>query len=402
MFTIKVFFLRLYMAIFKLVTRILPFNWPQTFSGPDSALTLCQHIASEGHKNVLIVTDDMLVKLGLITPLQAALENAGITAPIYSGVKPDPTIEQIETGFTMLQEHNCDGILAIGGGSSIDAAKIIGARAKNNKPIVKMAGLFRVFRGMLPLYAVPTTAGTGSEVTIAAVVSDPDQQRKLPVMDLKLMPTACALDAKLMAGLPAPITAATGMDALTHAVEAYVSNNAFKATDELAVKATQLIIEHLPKVMQDGSNLESRQAMAEASNLAGKAFTQAGVGYVHAIAHNFGALYHTPHGLANAIVMPYVLSFSKPKCADRLANLARACNIGSANDNDEQLADAFIARIREMNAAFNIPEKLDALRREDIPQIATAALKEARFTYAVPRYLDQQGCEQLVAQIMVS
>lgn len=400
MFALKVFLHRCYMVIFKYVVMVLPYKWPTTFDGAGSAKELCKHIAAEGHKKVLIVTDAMLVQLGLIDPIKAELDAQGVESTIYDGVKPDPTVDQIEAGFDMYKAEGCDGLLAIGGGSSIDAAKVIGARAKNNKPIRKMAGLFRVFRGMAPLYAIPTTAGTGSEVTIAAVVSDPEAQRKLPIMDLKIMPTACALDGTLMTGLPAPITSATGMDALTHAVEAYISEAASGKTDALAIEAAKLIMANLETAVADGGNVEARQAMTSASSMAGKAFTQAGVGYVHAIAHNFGALYHTPHGLANAIVMPYVLDFSLPKCASRLADLARACNIGSGSD--EELAKAFIARIREMNEKFNIPTKLDALKAEDIPQIAKAALDEARFTYAVPRYLDQKGCEALVAQILPS
>ena len=402
MFCIKVFFLRCYMVIFKVVTMILPFKWPKKFEGVGSSLELCRHIAAQGHNKVLVVTDNMLVKLGLVEPMKAELEKTGVKVYVYDGVQPDPTVDQIESGFDVLIASGCDCILAIGGGSSIDAAKVIGARAKNNKPIRKMAGLFRVYRGMLPLYAVPTTAGTGSEVTIAAVVSDPVAHRKLPIIDLKIMPTACALDGRIMTGLPAPITATTGMDALTHAVESYVSRNAFKETDKLAIEATQLIMQNLSRAYNDGSNVAARQAMARASNLAGKAFTQAGVGYVHAIAHNFGALYHTPHGLANAIVMPYVLEFSKHNCAGRLAELAKACNIGDANASDEQLADTFINKIREMKVEFGIPEQLEALKREDIPKNVDAALQEARFTYAVPRYLDKAGCEQLVSKMLIA
>ncbi len=401
LFALEVLFLRIYMTIFKGVTAILPFKWPHTFEGAGSSIDLCHHIAAEGHNKILIVTDSMLVKLGLLDGMKAELEKQGVSCFIYDGVKPDPTVEQIEAGFEVLKKHGCEAILAVGGGSSIDAAKVIGARAKNNKPIIKMAGLFRVFWGMLPLYVVPTTAGTGSEVTIAAVVSDPDQQRKLPLMDLKLMPTAAALDGALMTGLPPAITAATGMDALTHAVEAFISRNALKRTDEKAIEATQLIMRNLPTAFSDGKNIEARQNMARASHLAGIAFTQAGVGYVHAIAHNFGARYHTPHGLANAIVMPYVLEYSKPNCAGRLALLARECGIGPHDGTDEQLADAFIAKIREMKQMFSIPEKLDALRAEDIAPIAVAALSEARFTYAVPRYMDKATCEGVIRQMLV-
>lgn len=402
LFKLEVLFLRTYMAIFKVVTMVLPFKWPTNFEGADASLELCRHVAKQGHKKALIVTDSILLELGIIDPIKAELEKNGLATAVYDGVRSDPNIEQIEGGYEKLRAENCDCIVAVGGGSSIDAAKVIGARAKNDKSIQKMAGLFRVFRGMLPLYVVPTTAGTGSEVTIAAVVSDPVQERKLPIMDLKLMPTAAAIDGKIMAGMPAPITAATGMDALTHAVEAYVSRNAFAETDKLALEAAQLIVKNLPLAYADGSNVEARQAMALGSNLAGKAFTQAGVGYVHAIAHNFGALYHTPHGLANAIVMPYVLEYSIENCSEKLANLARACDIGPADGNDMTLAKAFIAKIREMKTQFDIPEKLDALTEKDIPRIATAALKEARFTYAVPRYMDQSRCEAVVGQMLAA
>lgn len=400
-FALKVAFLRVYMFFLKIGTMILPFKWPAVHSGPGSSLQLCETIAADGVKSLMIVTDAMLVEIGLLKDIEAKLKELGISYTIYDGVKPDPTIEQIETGLKILEENNCEAILAVGGGSSIDAAKVIAARKTNKKPIQKMAGLFRVFRKIHPLYAIPTTAGTGSEVTIAAVVSDPENQRKFPIMDLHLLPIKTALDGQLMAGLPPAITAATGMDALTHAVEAYISNNAWGATDEKAIEATQLVMENLPEAFNNGSNLEARQNMAQASHLAGIAFTQAGVGYVHAIAHNFGAYYHVPHGLANAIVMPHVLDYSKPKCADRLADLARACNIGNSDDSDEVLADKFIERIREMNATFGIPTKLDKLQTKDIPAIADAALKEARFTYAVPRYMDHPTCENLIKQMLV-
>jgi alcohol dehydrogenase len=408
MFALKVLCLRIYMRIFKGITVILPFKWPKIFDGPGSSLELCRYIANQGHKKILLVTDSMLAKLGLLDAMQVELEKQGITVVIYDGVMPDPTIAQIEAGVSVLKDNNCKAILAVGGGSSIDAAKVIAARGKSDKSIINMAGLFKIyFSGTLPLYAVPTTAGTGSEVTIAAVVSDPKQKRKLPIIDLKLMPVAAALDGELMTGLPAHITAATGMDALTHAVESYISRNALKHTDVKAIEATQLIMANLVTAVTDGSNVAARQAMVRASNLAGVAFTQAGVGYVHAIAHNFGALYHTPHGVANAIVMPYVLDYSKSSCTLRLADLAKACNIGLAdannanNANDEQLAEAFIQRIREMKHKFNIPTKLAALQRKDIPQIAAAALKEARFTYAVPRYMNKATCENLISQMLV-
>ena len=398
-FSLQVLFYRFYMALLKLSIRILPFKQPRLFTGADSALALCDALAADGTKRLMIVSDAVLMKIGLVDPIKQRLEDAGIQVTIYDGVEPDPSVEQIEAGVTQVKADQAEAILAIGGGSSIDAAKVIAARATNNKPIRRMEGLVRVFRRPLPLHAIPTTAGTGSEVTIAAVVSDLERQKKMSIIDLKLAPVTACLDGKLMAGLPPGVTAATGMDALTHAVEAYISRNALKRTDTEALEATRLIMEHLPKVMADGNNIESRQQMAQASYQAGIAFTQAGVGYVHAISHNFGARYHTPHGLGNAIVLPHVLEFSKPACTERLADLARVSGLDSNGVSNAELADRFIQRIRDMNAEFGIPTGLEALQDADVPAIAKAAMAEAHFTYAVPRYMDRATCEAFVRSL---
>lgn len=389
----------------KAGTAILPFRWPKTFElgleGDQPSLKLCDYIIKKGHQSLLFVTSPTPVRTGLIQPLLDKLQGAGITVTVHDAIKPDPTIAQIEAAVEILKANNCDGVIALGGGSVIDAAKVIAARGKNKKSIIKMTGMFRVSRGILPLYAVPTTAGTGSEVTIAAVVTDVEGQRKLPLMDPRLMPRAAALDGSLMLGVPKHVTAATGMDALTHAIEAYISGNAMKRTDVLALEAVKLIMGNLEIAVEDGQNLAARQAMARASNLAGQAFTQAGVGYVHAIAHNFGALYHIPHGRANAIVMPYVLEYSAPKCAKRLARIAREAGIGDEEISAEDRAALLIERIRELNRKFDIPEKLAELQAEDIPRIAKAARAEARFTYAVPRYMKRKACEALIAKMLV-
>jgi alcohol dehydrogenase class IV len=400
-FNAKTVFYKTRIRILKGTAMFLPFPKPTLFNGPGSSLELCEAMAQMGTRRVLIVTDAMLVKIGLIDEIREKLTDLGVEFTIYDGVQPDPTVDQIEAGLEMLGQHDCEAILAVGGGSPIDAAKVIAARATNDKPVQKMEGLFRVFRATLPLYAVPTTAGTGSEVTIAAVVSDPERQLKFAIIDPKLVPAMAALDASLMTGLPPSITAATGMDALTHAVEAYMSVNAVPDTDRHALAATRLIMKNLPVVMEDGRNLEARQHMSMASFYAALAFTRAGVGYVHAISHNFGAYYHTPHGLANAIVMPYVLDFSSPACTARLADLAEASGLKQADDCDETLAQKFIDHVRSLNARFGIPEKLEALKADDIPGIARAALKEAHGTYAVPRYMDRPACESIIQQIMV-
>ena len=400
-FSIKVFIYKLFQLALKWSTKLLTFRTPELFSGAGSSLQLCEHIATKTDvKSLLIVTDAMLVKIGLLNPMLDKLKSLGINTVIYDGVLPNPTIEQIETGLTMLKSAGCTAILAIGGGSSIDAAKVIAARARNPHKIVHMAGLMRVFFKPMPLYAVPTTAGTGSEVTIAAVVSDPSTTRKFAIMDPKLVPIGAALDGALMAGLPPHITSATGMDALTHAVEAYISRNHTPMTDAEALEATRLIMQNLPAAVATGSNIEARQNMAVASFKAGVAFTTAGVGYVHAIAHNFGAYYHLPHGLANAIILPYVLDFSKPDCAERLAKLAEVSGLKQGGESDAVLADRFIAHIRKLNAEFGIPTQVDKLKASDIPAITDKALAEAHWTYAVPRYMDKAECEAFVAQML--
>lgn len=399
-FAIKVLFFRIWQFLLKISTPLLFFSTPQLFTGPGSSLKLCEHIAGTGVKSLLVVTDAMLVKIGLLSPLLDKLGQLGVRCSVYDGVLPNPTIEQIENGLALLKREGCTAILAIGGGSSIDAAKVIAARATNPYKIVHMSGLMRVLFKLLPMYAVPTTAGTGSEVTIAAVVSDPANTRKFAIMSPRLVPLAAALDGALMTGLPPPITSATGMDALTHAVEAYLSRNRTKKTDAEALEATRLIMQNLPTAVRDGRNVEARQNMALASFKAGVAFTTAGVGYVHAIAHNFGAYYHVPHGLANAIILPRVLDFSKPACTTRLAQLAEVSGLKKGGETDEQLADAFIARVRVMNQEFGIPTQVDKLKAEDIPAITDKALTEAHLFYAVPRYMDTAECQAFIGQML--
>ena len=399
-FPVKVMFFKLVQFVLKWSSKALNFRTPELFTGAGSSLLLCEHMGRTGAKNILLVTDAMLAKIGLLDPIKAKLDELGIRYTIYDGVEPNPTIDQIEAGLALLKGEKCTAILAVGGGSPIDAAKVIAARAKNPLKVAHMAGLLRIIFKPLPLFVVPTTAGTGSEVTIAAVVSDPSTTRKFAIMDPNLVPLGAALDGALMAGLPAHITAATGMDALTHAVEAYISRNSNPSTDAEAVEATRLIMQNLPRVVKDGQDLEARQNMALASYKAGVAFTTAGVGYVHAIAHNFGAYYHVPHGLANAIILPRVLDFSKAFCIDRLAYLAQISGLRKGQETPTELADAFIAHVRALNAEFGIPTQVEQLREEDIPAIADKALSEAHWTYAVPRYMDKAECRSFIRQML--
>jgi len=379
--------------------KLLQFPRPFILTGAGSSLALCREIANTGARRVMVITDKALFDLGIVAPACKALAEAGVTVEVFHDVVPDPAYDLVLAGVERLKRFGADAVLAIGGGSPIDCAKAILHCHANEAHPARLTGLWLYAlprRRGLPLYAAPTTAGTGSEVTIVSVVSDVQSRTKRPIIDPKLVPAMVALDPDLMVGLPPHITAATGMDALTHAVEAYVSSLADAQTDALARAAVATIVSQLPVAYANGRDLAARERMAIAACMAGLAFTRAGVGYVHAVAHQLGALYHLPHGLANAIVMPHVLDVSKGHCAGRLADLARTSGLAREGATDEALADAFIARIRAMNDAMGIPGKVKELRREDFVTIVRNAFAEAHGTYGVPRYLSKAEAHSLL------
>jgi alcohol dehydrogenase class IV len=298
--------------------------------------------------------------------------------------------------------HRTDAILAVGGGSVIDAAKVIGAMVVSGKSPAKLVGMLKVGKPMLPLFAVPTTAGTGSEVTVAAVVTDPVAHVKAAVIDPKLVPAAAALDPLLTTGMPKSITAATGMDALTHAVEAYTNRWPHAETAFHAVSAVRMIFANLPRACANGEDIEAREAMLLASFYAGLAFTKAYVGYVHAFSHKVGGMYGVPHGLGNAILLPYVLDFLKdaPLAEQRLAELAIAIGAGKDGEPQAALAQRFVERVRELNRTVGIPEKLAALKATDIPEVARAAMIEAHRDYPVPKNMALSEAEALLRRCL--
>ncbi len=383
------------------VTRFLPIPQPTLLVGPGSSARLGQAVAGFGHTKILIVTDAIISKLGLLKQLTDALEAGGAAYVVFDEITPDAPIPLIERGIEFFRQNDCDAIVAFGGGSSMDASKAIAVSISNpNKTLRQLAGYFKGLRNPVPIYAVPTTAGTGSEVTVAAVISDPDRKSKLVIVDTRMVPKMAALDPSLMTGLPPSITAATGIDALTHAVEAYIGHWATPQTDGLALSAVGLIFENLPVAYREGSNLQAREKMSLASTYAGMAFTRANVGYVHAIAHQFGGRYHTPHGLANAIVLPHVLEFSMPEAADRMAQLAIRAKVADESDDDDTAAQKFLDAVIAMNAALGIPTTLAALKEADIPALAKAACHEAHTGYPVPRYMTQGECEEMIRKLL--
>lgn len=382
----------------KLLAKLLPDRVPVTFVGSDATRELCEVIAGLGLTKVLVVTDEGLVEVGLVAHVTDALTAAGVKWGLYSGVEPDPTFAQVDAGLEQLRSEGCDGVLACGGGSPMDAAKVIAASAGVGRPPAELEGRFKVKRAPLPLFALPTTAGTGSEVTFAAVVSDTETHAKKFFVDPNLLPQMAALDPKLMVGLPPHITAATAIDALTHAVESWLAKTATAQTEGYARVAVRLIFENLPTAFANGADLGARRAMALASYYAGLAFTRTSVGYVHAIAHDFGARYGTPHGLANAIALPHVLEFSKPAVEDRLARLAEMIDLGGSSDAEK--AEGFIGAVRELEQKVGIPSTLAALQEGDIAAIAESALAEAHMNYPVPRYMSQPECEALLRKVL--
>ncbi len=382
------------------VTGLLPIPTPVLLVGPKAGVRLGQALAGFGHRRILIVTDAQVVKLGLLKGLTAALTRAGAEYVVFDAVTADAPIPVIEKGIAFCQRRGCDAVVAFGGGSPMDAAKVIAYAVANRKAPRKLVGYFKGLRAPLPLYAVPTTAGTGSEVTVAAVISDPEAGQKLVIADTRLVPAMAALDPTLMTGLPPAVTAATGMDALTHAVEAFIGQWATDHTDRMALAAVGLVFENLRVACREGRNLEARERMSLAATYAGFAFTRANVGYVHAIAHQLGGRYHVPHGLANAIALPHVLRFLAPAVTKRLARLAVAAGVGKSVERPSVLAKRFIESIEKLSRDVKIPPTLDALKEADIPALARAACWEADTNYPVPKYMSPEDCEGVIRHVL--
>ncbi|HHX8348098.1 TPA: iron-containing alcohol dehydrogenase [Vibrio diabolicus] len=387
---------RTYTAGLKIAALILPMPRPTLFSGPGSMNELLESMTELGFKRVLLVTDEGLVQVGIVDKVLKAAAQLDLQLDVFSKVQPDPTYDQVESGLEAYHRFHCEGILALGGGSAMDCAKVIAAKVTNKRPIKKLAGLLKVWRMPAPLFAIPTTAGTGSEVTIAAVVSDPSSHIKTPLMDPKLVPLMAALDANLMIGLPPKITADTGVDALTHAIEAYVSRNATQETRAYSVAAIKLIFKHLPRVVAQGDDVEARHKMAMASYYAGLAFTKASLGYVHAFAHTFGAKYGIPHGMANGLALLPVLRFSLSEIEPQLRKLDALTAEGQSG---EASAQHFLTRVESLFASIDIKQKSALIKREDADALVDLILKEAHWNYPVPKFMSREECTQLLLDI---
>ena len=378
--------------------NFIPWGMPKTLEGPGSVKKLPKWIKKKRIKNVLIVTDSVLMSLGLLDGMIEALEDVGIDYTIYDGVQPNPTDINVKEGLQLFRDNECEAMIAFGGGSSMDCAKAIGAMHVKNKEVEQMQGLFRVLHRIPTIFAVPTTAGTGSETTVAAVITNSKTSHKASMNDVSLMPKYAVMDPELTAGLPPHITATTGMDALCHAVEAY-TNNTYNTRKEknLAEKAVKLIYENLYTAYCDGSNLEARINMQDASFYAGRAFTRGCVGYVHAVGHTLGGLYGVPHGLAMSVILPHVMRQFGPAAHERLARLAEVCGMDGANDAEK--AEKFIKWIEDLKHMMNIPVGLDVIEDKDVNQIIKWAMKEANPLYPTPVTWKKKDFQKLIATI---
>lgn len=392
------FYHRAKITLLKLAMALVPQSKPMLLLGSDSSRRLCGTIAQSGFRKVLIVTDKPLVELGLIAPICAELQKLGVDSVIFDGVEPDPSDTVVIAGTAMARQTGCDAVLAVGGGSSIDSAKIISI--KTNSDTDPLQSQRPIMKPGLALFAVPTTAGTGSEVTFGAVITDSTTHAKQGLAGPGLIPIAAALDPLLMQKLPPHITAATGMDALTHAIEAYIGTWKTNDTDRFAPAAARLIFNNLPQAYNNGDDLQAREAMAIASTYAGFAINSTFVGYTHAIAHQLGQ-YGVPHGLANAVLLPHVLEISKDAAAKRMAHLARFAGLGSDGESDQILSQKLIDRVIELNRLLGIPEQLEQIKTADFPLLIQAALKEGS-TLPVPVYLDASECESILNKITIA
>ncbi|MCB6200721.1 iron-containing alcohol dehydrogenase [Extibacter muris] len=392
---------RLFQKVMKLVMDHVPF-WrkPKMITGRDSLKKLPSIIKKKGIRNVLLVTDSGIAALGLHTQLVEWIREGGVECTVYDRTVANPTIANVEEALALYQENDCHAIIAFGGGSPMDCAKGVGARvARPRKKISSMRGELKILKPIPLLIAIPTTAGTGSETTLAAVLTDETTHEKYAINDFVLIPRYAVLDPVLTKGLPKDITASTGMDALTHAVEAYIGRSNTAETIEDSVAAVKLIFRNLEKAYGSGEDMEAREKMQKASFLAGAAFTRAYVGYVHAIAHSLGGEYGIPHGLANAVILPYVLDAYGSSIYIQLAELADIVKVGQELEEDQAKAEAFIAEIRAMNRRMGIPEKLEGIREDDIDMLAKRAAKEANPLYPVPKIMKKAQLKEIYYQI---
>ena len=395
---LKKAYCRIFQNIFKFALPVLPYRNPKIIG---SVRGIPEVLEKRGYNNVLIITDTGIRSLGLTERLEQTLKRNCISYQIYDKTVANPTTVNVDEALHMYLDNDCQAIIGFGGGSSMDCAKAVGACAvKPNQSLAQMKGILKVHKKLPLLMAVPTTAGTGSETTLAAVITDADTRYKYAINDFPLIPRYAVLDPKVTLSLPPFITATTGMDALTHSVEAYIGNSTTIDTRRDALKAVKLIFENIDIAYEHGDNIQARRNMLHASFYAGCAFTRSYVGYVHAVAHSLGGQYNVPHGLANAILLPLVLREYGSCINKKLHRLAIAAGLADKNTPDHEAAELFIRAIEEMKERFGIVNIVKEIQETDIPKLAHYADKEANPLYPVPKLMDASELEKFYYMLM--
>lgn len=395
---LKKMWCRIFQGAFRLAIPLLPYRRPEQVRDVAELPSL---LAGRGCRGVLMVTSPSVAKMAGTKRLLDALRAAGISCAVYDKTVPNPTTDTVEEALALYKEGECQAIIGIGGGSSLDCAKAVGVRVvRPGKPLSKLGGVLKVRKRLPPLAAIPTTAGTGSETTIAAVITDAETRDKYAISDFPLIPDYAVLDPEMTLTLPPHLTASTGMDALTHAVEAFIGRSTTPDTREDALAAVKLIFENLERAYRDGSDMEARRNMLTASFRAGCAFTKSYVGYVHAVAHSLGGAYNVAHGYANAVILPVMLRAYGSAVYPKLAQLAQAAGLAGQGMGEREKALAFLDGVEGLKTRCGIGSTIPELRREDIPALARHADREANPLYPVPVLMDAGELEKIYERLL--
>lgn len=351
-----------------------------SYFGAGARRMLADEFRGRGYVRAFVVTDKDLIRFGVAGKVTGVLDEAGIAYEIFSDLKPNPTVKNVQAGVEAFRRSGADAIVAIGGGSAMDTAKAVGIIAANPAfgDVVSLEGTAPTANRSVPVFALPTTAGTAAEVTINYVITDEANTKKMVCVDPKDIPAVAIIDAELMAAMPRGLTAATGMDALTHAIEGYITKGAWTLTDMFELKAVELIARWLPAAVENGADTEAREGMAVAQYIAGMGFSNVGLGLVHGMAHPLGAFYDIPHGVANALLLPYVMQYNMESSLVKFGDVARAMGVDTAGMDTRQAAQAAVDAVRALAVRVGIPQRLSSLgvRKEDLPRLAASALAD--------------------------
>ena len=374
-----------------------------SYFGPGARKQLPAEMERMGARKALVVTDKDLLKFGVADKVLDVLRGAGIPFDVFSDLKPNPTVTNVKAGVQAFSASGADILVAIGGGSSMDVAKAIGIITNNPEfaDVVSLEGVANTKKKSVPIIALPTTAGTAAEVTINYVITDEANQKKMVCVDPNDIPAVALVDAELMYTLPKSLTAATGMDALTHAIEGLITKGAWEMSDMFEIKAIEMINRYLETAVNEPTNEEARNGMAVAQYIAGMAFSNVGLGLVHGMAHPLGAIFDIPHGVANALLLPTVMAFNASAALDKYADIAKAMNVYRPGMSQEEAADAAVRAVRELAVRVGIPQHLSALgiQESDLERLSQAALADV-CTPGNPREVTQELIYELYKQVL--